>query len=199
MTDGIFLRELPQARPPGQEFPDTESTRHTVKTFENYFLGANRWALILLLAAMAIIIFVNVALRYLTNQSIEWAEEVSRHMMIWLTFLGAGPVLRYGGHIAVENLQDALPRTLAIALRVVVAALLFAFFGFMIWYGWLYMGRTMFQMTAATQVPFAYIYAAMPVGGVLLVVHWLLIVRSYVLHRQFAVDAHFDATASASL
>jgi TRAP-type C4-dicarboxylate transport system permease small subunit len=29
--------------------------------------------------------------------------------MIWLTFLGAGPVLRYGGHIAVENLQDALP------------------------------------------------------------------------------------------
>jgi TRAP-type C4-dicarboxylate transport system permease small subunit len=170
-----------------------------VKTFERYFLGANRWALILLLAAMAVIIFVNVALRYLTNQSIEWAEEVSRHMMIWLTFLGAGPVLRYGGHIAVENLQDAMPRPLAIITRAVVAALLFAFFGFMIWYGWLYMGRTMFQLTAATQIPFAYIYAAMPVGGVLLVVHWLLIVRVYVRDRLFAVDAHFDATASASL
>ena len=49
-------------------------------------------------------------MRYLTSDSLEWAEEVSRHMMIWLTFLGAGPVLRYGGHIAVENLQDALPR-----------------------------------------------------------------------------------------
>lgn len=170
-----------------------------MKTFERYFLSANRWALILLLAAMAVIIFVNVALRYLTNQSIEWAEEVSRHMMIWLTFLGAGPVLRYGGHIAVENLQDALPRVLAIAIRVFVAALLFAFFGFMVWYGWLYMGRTMFQLTAATQIPFAYIYAAMPVGGVLLMVHWLLIVRHYVRERHFASDAHFDATASASL
>jgi len=170
-----------------------------VKTFERYFLGANRWALILLLAAMASIIFVNVALRYLTNQSIEWAEEVSRHMMIWLTFLGAGPVLRYGGHIAIENLQDALPRSFAIAIRAFVAILLFAFFGFMVWYGWLYMGRTMFQLTAATQIPFAYIYAAMPVGGLLLIVHWALIVRDYVLERKFAADAHFDATASASL
>ena len=170
-----------------------------MKTFERYFLGANRWALILLLAAMAIIIFTNVALRYLTSHSIEWAEEVSRHMMIWLTFLGAGPVLRYGGHIAVENLQDALPRKAAVALRLFVATLLFAFFFFMIWYGWLYMGRTMFQLTAATQVPFAYIYAAMPVGGLLLVIHWALIVRGYVTDRSFASDAHFDANASASL
>ena len=170
-----------------------------MKTFERYFLGVNRWALIVLLAAMACIIFINVALRYLTNQSLEWAEEVSRHLMIWLTFLGAGPVLRYGGHIAIDNLQDALPRRLAVAVRVFVALLLFAFFGLMVWYGWLYMERTMFQLTAATQVPFAYIYAAMPVGGLLLIVHWLLIVRSYVLMREFAADAHFDATASASL
>ena len=170
-----------------------------MKTFERYFLGANRWALIVLLAAMACIIFVNVALRYLTNQSLEWAEEVSRHMMIWLTFLGAGPVLRYGGHIAIDNLQDALPQRLAVAVRVLVALLLFGFFGFMVWYGWLYMGRTMFQLTAATQVPFAYIYAAMPVGGVLLLVHWALIVRSYIDRREFASDAHFDAAASASL
>jgi len=170
-----------------------------VQAFERYFLAANRWALILLLAAMSVIIFTNVALRYLTNQSLEWAEEVSRHMMIWLTFLGAGPVLRYGGHIAVENLQDALPQKAAIALRAVVAALLFAFFGFMVWYGWLYMQRTMFQLTAVTQIPFAYIYSAMLIGGVLLIVHWLLVVRGYVLRREFASDAHFDANASASL
>ncbi|RZL86843.1 MAG: TRAP transporter small permease [Variovorax sp.] len=170
-----------------------------MKTFEHYFLAANRWVLILLLASMSVIIFINVGMRYLTSNSLEWAEEVSRHMMIWLTFLGAGPVLRYGGHIAVENLQDALPPRGAIAVRAVVAALLFAFFGFMVWYGWLYMERTMFQLTAVTQIPFAYIYSAMPIGGVLLIVHWLLIVRGYVLRREFASDAHFDAAASASL
>jgi hypothetical protein len=30
-------------------------------------------------------------------------------------------------------------------------------------------------------------------------IHWLLIVRDYVMERQFASDEHFDATASASL
>jgi TRAP-type C4-dicarboxylate transport system permease small subunit len=170
-----------------------------VDAFERIFVAANRWALILLLAAMSVIIFTNVALRYLLGQSIEWAEEVARHMMIWLTFLGAGLVLRYGGHIAVENVQDAMPGRLAVAMRALVALLLLAFFGFMIWYGWLYMERTMFQLTAATQVPFAYVYAAMPVGGVLAVVHWLLVVRHYVARRQFASDPHFDAAASAAL
>ena len=170
-----------------------------MSTFERYFLNANRWALILLLAAMSLIIFTNVAMRYLTNDSLEWAEEVARYMMIWLTFLGAGPVLRYGGHIAVENLQDALPRAGGIAVRMLVAALLFGFFGFMVWYGWLYMQRTLFQLTPVTQIPFAYIYSAMLFGGLLLIVHCLLIVRGYVLRREFASDAHFDATASASL
>ena len=170
-----------------------------MSTFERYFLNANRWVLILLLAAMSLIIFTNVAMRYLTNDSLEWAEEVARYMMIWLTFLGAGPVLRYGGHIAVENLQDALPRAGGIAVRMLVAALLFGFFGFMVWYGWLYMQRTLFQLTPVTQIPFAYIYSAMLFGGLLLVVHFGLIVRGYVLERRFASDAHFDATASASL
>ena len=167
---------------------------------ERGFLAANRWALIGLLAAMTVIIFTNVALRYLTNASLEWAEEVARHMMIWLTCLGAGPVLRVGGHIAVDTLPSALPRPIARAMRGLVALLLFAFFGFMVWYGWLYMQRTMFQTTAVTQLPFAYIYAALPVGGVLLVVHWLLAVRDYVLDGTFQADGDgVDANAAAAI
>ncbi len=170
-----------------------------MKTFEKALMATNRWALIVLLGLMSVIIFTNVIARYFTDQSIPWAEEVARHMMIWLTFLGAGPVLRYGGHLAVENLQDSLPRPLSIALRVVIAALLMAFFVFMIWWGLLYMERTQYQFTAATQIPFSYIYAAMPVGGVLLIVHFLFVLRDYIVERTFASDEHFDATASASL
>lgn len=170
-----------------------------MKKLEQHFLAFNNWLLIVMLAVMAVIIFANVVLRYTTNQSIEWAEEVARHLMIWLTFLGCGPVLRYGGHIAVENLQDALPPKLAIALRVLIALLLSAFFAFCMWFGWDYLERTQYQSTPATQISFAYIYAALPAGMALTFIHWMLIVRSYVLRREFASDAHFDATASASL
>mgnify|MGYP001391773354 CR=1 FL=1 len=167
--------------------------------FERGLLATNRWALIALLGAMSVIIFTNVAMRYLTDQSIEWAEEVARHMMIWLTFLGAGPVLRYGGHIAIDNLQDALPRRGAVAVRWLIAVLLTGFFGFMVWFGVLYVQRAQFQTTAATQISFGWIYAAMPVGGVLCLLHWFFILRGYLSDRTFASDEHFDANASASL
>jgi hypothetical protein len=72
-------------------------------------------------------------------------------MMIWLTFIGSGMVMRYGGHIAVENLQDAFPRPVGQAIRVLVACLLMAFFVMMSWIGWQYTQRAMFQLTAATQ------------------------------------------------
>ena len=170
-----------------------------MKSFEKALMASNRWALIVMLATMSVIIFANVISRYIEGEALPWAEEVARHLMIWLTFLGAGPVLRYGGHLAVENLQDSLPRSWAIALRLIIALLLLCFFGFMIWYGLIYVSRTQYQTTAATQISFGYIYAAMPIGGLLLIAHFLLVVRDYVRDRKFASDEHFDAQASASL
>ncbi len=170
-----------------------------MKTFEKYFLAFNHWALIVLLASMSVIIFTNVVLRYTTSQSIEWAEEVARHMMIWLTFLGCGPVLRYGGHIAIENLQDSLPSRGAQALRLIITLMITGFCAFSIWFGLEYMDRTQYQITPATQISFAWIYLALPLGMAMTLIHWLLIVRSYITSREFASDAHFDATASASL
>jgi TRAP-type C4-dicarboxylate transport system permease small subunit len=170
-----------------------------MKRLEQAFHAVNRWMLIGMLAVMSVIIFCNVVLRYSTNESIEWAEEVSRHLMIWVTFIGAGPVLRYGGHIAVDNLQDALPKSVARVLRVFIALLVGGMLVFLFWFGLEYMDRTQYQLTPSTQISFAYIYAGLPVGAAMALIHWLLIVRDYVLERQFASDEHFDATASASL
>jgi len=170
-----------------------------IDKFESGFMQFNRWLLIIMLAVMSVIIFANVTLRYTTSQSIEWAEEVARHLMIWLTFIGCGPVLRYGGHIAIENLQDALPGRVSQALRLLIAILMTGFCVFCIVTGLDYMDRTQYQITPATQISMAWIYAALPIGMTMTLIHWLLIVRRYVLAREFASDAHFDATASASL
>src|SRR5690606_40144365 len=75
---------------------------------ETIFIEANRWALIAILSLMAVLVFTNVCLRYFTNHSITWSDEVSRHLMIWLTFIGAGLTLRHGGLVAIDNLQAVL-------------------------------------------------------------------------------------------
>ncbi len=156
-----------------------------MKTFERLFIEANKWALILMLSAMAVIVFANVSLRYLTNYSITWSEEVARYLMIWVTFLGAGLALRYGNHVAITNLQDMAPRRGQILLRLLIVLLLVTFFAIMVWMGYDYMSRMRFQMTPATRISFSYVYAAMPIGFVLLIVHLLLLARGYVLDSRF--------------
>lgn len=197
MSDPTRSDTIPGLNPSLSSSDNSTSSR--LGAIERSFVEVNRWILIALLAAMSLIVFANVCSRYLSNFSIPWSEEVARHMMVWLTFLGAGPVLRAGGHIAVENLQDALPREFAIAVRVVVAALLMGFFVLTAWVGWDYMTRSAYQLTAATQISFAWVYSAIPIGGILMIVHFIFILRGYILDREFAADDQFDATASASL
>src|SRR5690606_7005897 len=151
-----------------------------MKMYERHFVTVNEWLVLLMLAAMAVIVFTNVPLRYLTNFSLTWAEEVDRYLMIWMTFLGAGLVLRSGGHVAITNLHDLLPDRASRALRMVVSMLLLGFFAGMAWFGHDYMSRMGRQLTPATRIPFYTTYAAMPVGFALLIVHFLLDLKNYV-------------------
>ena len=173
--------------------------RRMLNCIERWLVAANRWILIVLLLAMAGIIFTNVVLRYTTGDSIIWAEEVARHMMIWVAFLGAGLALRFGGHVAIDNLHRAVSTRMARVMRSVVLLGLSAFFIFMAVASSDYVWRTRFQSTAATDIPISFIYAAMPVGFVLMLVHLLLIARRYVLDGDYARSEEIDGEAAGSL
>ena len=166
-----------------------------LKRLEHIFVVLNGWALILMLSAMALIVGSNISLRYLTSHSLPWADEAARYLMIWLTFTGAGLILRIGGHVAITNLQDALPRTGQRLLRAAIVLILLLFFGFMVHVGWQYAQRMQFQVTPALRLPFIYVYAAMPVGFALLIVHLLLIARPFILsgsYKRLDTDAAGD-------
>jgi len=166
---------------------------------ERAVVASNRWLLILLLLAMACIVFANVVLRYTTGDSIVWAEEVARHMMIWVTFLGAGLVLRFGGHVAIDNLHRAIGARPARGLRRLIVLGLALFFSVMAVASSQYVYATRFQTTAATDIPISYVYAAMPVGFVLMLVHLLFIARGYIQAGAFAESDEMDADAAASI
>lgn len=161
-----------------------------MRHLERFFVTLNGAAVVLLMAAMAGIVGTNVALRYLTNNSLPWADEAARYLMIWMSFLGAGLALRAGMHVAITNLQDALPQGAKVALRALIVLLLLVFFGFMVWVGWQYMQRMQFQKTPALRLSFKYIYAAMPIGFGLLIVHLLLIARPFVTAGHYKSHGH---------
>jgi TRAP-type C4-dicarboxylate transport system permease small subunit len=166
-----------------------------VQAFDRLLLRANRLLVIALLAAMALMVFTNVALRFATDRSILWVEEASRYAMIWLTFLGAGLVLRYGGHIGIETLHEKLPRH-APLLRALVVALLLGFFAFMTWIGVRYAVLTWGQTTPVMEVPIGAVYLAMPAGFALMILHLVLMGRAFVRRRELLGDGEFDADAA---
>jgi TRAP-type transport system small permease protein len=62
-----------------------------------------------LLAAMVVLVFGNVVLRYLFNSGIAVSEEVSRWLFVWMVFLGAIVGLREHAHLGVDSLVKMLP------------------------------------------------------------------------------------------
>ena len=162
--------------------------------FNRSLLLVNRWAVIGVLAAMAAMVFANVVLRFTTDRSLLWVEEASRYLMIWLTFLGSGLVLRYGGHVGIDTLQDALPRHAA-AIRATIFVVLLMFFATMLWVGARYALLAWGQTTPVLGIPIGAVYLAVPIGFALLIVHLLLMAEPYVRRRRYLAGEDFDAGA----
>src|SRR5215475_15562814 len=73
------------------------------------YCGVLKVAIALCLLAMVILVFSNVVLRYVFNSGIATSEELSRWLLVWLTFLGAIVALRQHAHLGVDTLVRALP------------------------------------------------------------------------------------------
>jgi TRAP-type C4-dicarboxylate transport system permease small subunit len=100
-----------------------------VKLANLYFLTLKA-IMALLLAAMCVMVFGNVVLRYLFNQGLTASDELSRLFFVWLTFVGAAVAIRERGHIGVDMLVRRLP-PLGARLCLVLAH------GLMLWVVWL--------------------------------------------------------------
>ncbi len=94
-------------------------------------LGAAEEAVAMaLLVGIVAVVALQVVGRYLLTNPFIWPEEVTRLMLVWLTFIGGAAVTRRGAHIAVDLLLEALPdggrRVLGVVVNLVTGAV-FAF------------------------------------------------------------------------
>lgn len=173
----------------------SETVLPVLPAWERWFLQANRWALVLLFGAMSALVIANVIARYAFSFSFTWAEEVSRYMMIWASFLGLGPALRVGGHIAVESLPNALPASAARVLRVGLVAIMAVTLAVVIWLGWQYALFGWEQESPVLNWSLGQIYLAIPVGAALALAHLALVARSWIMDGEWERMQGFDPQA----
>jgi len=158
-------------------------------------VATNRWVLIGLVAVMSVLVIVNVISRYVFSHSFPWVEEATRYMMIWAAFLGAGPALRVGGHIAIDTLVQALPRAAAGVLRTVIVALISAILLVLIWLGVEYVEFAWYQESPVLSWSLGKVYLALPVGLTLTLAHLAAIARRWILEGEYEQADGFDPQA----
>ncbi|KAA0073176.1 TRAP transporter small permease [Tardiphaga sp. P9-11] len=86
------------------------STSATSRIVEAYYRSI-KIVMAVLLAAMVVLVFGNVVLRYVFNSGIAISEELSRWLFVWMVFLGAIVGLREHAHLGVDSFVKLLSPT----------------------------------------------------------------------------------------
>lgn len=75
------------------------------------------------MAAMVVIILLQVFFRYVLGTALPWPEEAARFLMLWATGLMVATAFRRGGFVAIEIVVRMLPRAAATVLALVLLGL----------------------------------------------------------------------------
>ncbi|MEI4472442.1 TRAP transporter small permease [Frigidibacter sp. MR17.24] len=97
-----------------------------MKRLDSLFYGIIDLLLVLLLAAMTIMVFGNVVLRYGFGSGIDISEEMSRFCFVWLIFLGSISAMRRHQHMGFDLVITVVgPRTRRVLLTIAHALIVF--------------------------------------------------------------------------
>ena len=137
---------------------------------------------------IVVVMGVQVFYRYALNDSLIWAEEICRYLLMVMTFLLLGPAFERGEMVSVQFMMQALPARVAHALMVPLYGLMIAFLVVISYFGFRYasfngrfaMPAIDFILTSLSgrQVSGAltmyWIYMLIPLGCLILAVHLAL-------------------------
>lgn len=134
-----------------------------------------RYLAAFLLAVMCLLIVYQVVARilgqYIDIELPRWTEELARYLMIWLVFIGASLAVRYAALIGMEAIAERLPARPQKVVRVVVLIISKVFYLVLIAYGIQMLGHVSSQLSPGLKLPMSYAYAAIPVGGVFMLLN----------------------------
>lgn len=148
--------------------------RSVVRGANRLLDGVEATMMVVSMGLVTVVITVQVALRYFFNESLSWAEELTRYTIVWMSFIGASMGVRRGGHISVDLLATMVRPALRRPLLAISAGLGLCFALGMLVYGselFLQALRTG-QVSSAMRMPMFVVYSVFPVSATLLLIRF---------------------------
>lgn len=122
-----------------------------------------------LLGVMALAVFVQVLMRYVFAHAVDGLDEVPRYLFVWVVTLGAAAAMHRGEHTALTYFRDRLSPRGRTWTRVVTEAAGIALFGSLVRSSLDLVPNAQLQTSAGLGLPLGWVYLAVPVGAVLIV------------------------------
>ena len=146
-----------------------------MKSWKKFLDNFEGYLCVVMLAAMSIIVFLQVVYRFILKASLPWSEEASRYLLVWTSFLGGAYGVRQGAHLGVEAVTLLLPKRVRSLVEifslVIGTALCCIILKFGIDIVMTQMSRM--QYSPAMRIPMGYMYMAIPVGMVFFIIRYI--------------------------
>lgn len=128
--------------------------------------------LMLIGAAICLILFAQVVFRY-AGDSLGWSEEVSRHLLVAITFLGGTVAYKRAHFIGLQGFGGRFGPRFQRAVVLLLQWLTLACFGLIAWFGAAYTLKAAEHTSASLQIPMSIPYAVIPIAALVFILHVL--------------------------
>lgn len=122
--------------------------------------------------AICLILFAQVLSRYI-GASLGWSEEVSRHLLVAITFLGGTAAYKRMRFIGLKGVGHSVGPSVQKVIVVVLQVATLACFCALGWFGTVYTIKAWQHTTASLQIPMSIPFAVIPISSMVFIVHVL--------------------------
>ncbi len=151
-----------------------------MKAFDRGLEWIEKAICVLIFSALFAVASLQVISRYLFQHVFFWSEEAATFLFVWVIFFGASLVLRQGQHILISVFVSYLPARPRYAVLVAGDLAVLVALGIMVYYGTDLSLRSADIPSAAMGIPLTYLFAAVPVGALLMLPTALRILAGHV-------------------
>lgn len=134
------------------------------------------WIVILIVAMLVIDVLWGVFSRFALRSPSRWTEEAATILLVWLSLLGAAVAFGRKEHLGVDYLVKKLEQEAQRLMAIVVQMIIVTFAAsIMVYGGFQQVVATLRaeQVSPALQLPWGYVYLAVPISGLFIVLFGL--------------------------
>ncbi|MDX1641273.1 MAG: TRAP transporter small permease [Balneolaceae bacterium] len=153
------------------------------------------WFMVSLMVVLVIDVTWQVVSRYLLGEASSFSEEVARYLLIWIGLLGSAYAYRRKMHLAFDLFTEKAEGIVKFWMELVIHSFIIFFSVVVLIFGGFYLVQLTWelnQLSASLQISLAYVYFALPLSGLLIVIYAIDFIRHIISEGPQEMEKHID-------